>query len=190
MGQVNWPKQNTDCDDYTLWVICVAIKEGEQVGRPLEVTKVARMHSKGKGKSGSDKPNISAAPDWSESDKKAVEDLILKLSGEGHSTAMIGTILRDQHAVPDARLVTGERIAETLERNGIGGRYPEDMMNLMRQALRMIDHLDANHKDLHNRRQLELTESRIRRLARYYRSSGKLDSDWVYKRDQLRLMVE
>ncbi len=63
-------------------------------------------------------------------------------------------------------------------------------MNLMRQALRMIDHLNSNHKDLHNRRQLELTESRIRRLAKYYIGTGKLDSDWTYKRDQLRLMVE
>ena len=103
---------------------------------------------------------------------------------------MIGTILRDQHAVPDVRLVTGERISETLLRNGVGRKYPEDMMNLMRQALRMIDHLTTNHKDLHNRRQLELTESRIRRLAKYYRGTGKLDSDWAYKRDQLRLMVE
>ena len=151
---------------------------------------MARMHSKGKGKSGSDKPNVSDAPKWSESDKKTVEDLILKLSEEGHPTAMIGTILRDQHAVPDVRLVTGERISETLLRNGVGGKYPEDMMNLMRQALRMIDHLNTNHKDLHNRRQLELTESRIRRLAKYYRGTGKLDSDWAYKRDQLRLMVE
>ena len=100
---------------------------------------MARMHSKGKGKSGSDKPNVSDAPNWSESDKKTVEDLILKLSEEGHSTAMIGTILRDQHAVPDVRLVTGERISETLLRNGVGRKYPEDMMNLMRQALRMID---------------------------------------------------
>ena len=92
--------------------------------------------------------------------------------------------------VPDVRLVTGERISETLVRNGIGGKYPEDMMNLMRQALRMIDHLNSNHKDSHNRRQLELTESRIRRLAKYYIGTGNLDSNWKYKRDQLRLMVE
>ncbi len=151
---------------------------------------MARMHSKGKGKSGSDKPNASAAPEWSESDKEAVEALILKLAGEGHSTAMIGTILRDQHAVPDVRLVTGERIAQTLARNDLRGKYPEDMMNLMRQALRMIDHLNSNHKDLHNGRQLELTESRIRRLARYYQNTGRLDSEWAYKRDKLRLMVE
>jgi len=124
------------------------------------------------------------------SDKKEVEELILKLSGEGNSTAMIGTILRDQYAVPDVRLVTGERIAQTLSRNNIGGKFPEDMMNMMRQALRMIDHLGTNRKDLHNRRQLELTESKIRRLARYYRGTGRIESDWAYKRDQLRLMVE
>ena len=138
---------------------------------------MARMHSKGKGKSGSYKPNASNAPEWSMSDKKEVEELILKLSGEGNSTAMIGTILRDQYAVPDVRLVTGERIAQTLSRNNIGGKFPEDMMNMMRQALRMIDHLGTNRKDLHNRRQLELTESKIRRLARYYRGTGRIESE-------------
>ena len=63
-------------------------------------------------------------------------------------------------------------------------------MSLMRRALRLIDHLDGNRKDLHNGRQLELTESKIRRLSRYYKNENKLDSDWIYKRDQLRLMVD
>jgi small subunit ribosomal protein S15 len=48
----------------------------------------------------------------------------------------------------------------------------------------------GNHKDLHNKRALELTEAKIRRLAKYYINEGKLESDWKYKRDQLRLMVE
>ena len=64
------------------------------------------------------------------------------------------------------------------------------MMNLMRRALSLIDHLAGNRKDLHNRRQLDLCESKIRRLARYYKSKGQLDENWAYKRDQLRLMVE
>jgi small subunit ribosomal protein S15 len=103
---------------------------------------------------------------------------------------MIGTILRDRHAVPNARLVTGERVSEILARNGISGKYPEDLMNLMRKALNLMDHLSSNPKDLHNRRQLSLCESKIRRLARYYIGTGKLPQDWVYKQDQLRLMVE
>ncbi|MDC3326171.1 30S ribosomal protein S15 [Euryarchaeota archaeon] len=151
---------------------------------------MARMHSKGKGTSGSSKPNIDAAPSWSESDKSTVEELILKYAKDGYSSAKIGTMLRDMHAVPDVRLVMGERISKTLTRNNLTSTYPEDMMNLMRKALSLIDHLNSNKKDLHNRRQLELCESRIRRLAKYYIGTGRLSSSWAYKRDQLRLMVE
>ncbi|MDG1543317.1 MAG: 30S ribosomal protein S15 [Candidatus Thalassarchaeaceae archaeon] len=151
---------------------------------------MARMHSKGKGTSGSSKPNTDVAPSWSESDKSTVEELILKYAKDGHSSAKIGAMLRDMHAVPDVRLVMGERISKTLTRNNLTSTYPEDMMNLMRKALSLIDHLNSNKKDLHNRRQLELCESRIRRLAKYYIGTGRLSSTWAYKRDQLRLMVE
>ncbi len=151
---------------------------------------MARMHSPGRGKSGSTKPLVDKAPEWSNTDAKEVTALILSLAAEGHSTAAIGTILRDQHAVPDARLVVGKRIGQILTENEIVPRYPEDMMSLMRRALRLIDHLESNRKDRHNSRQLELTESKIRRLARYYQGRGQLDTTWAYKRDQLRLMVE
>ena len=151
---------------------------------------MSRMHSKGKGASGSRKPHSQSPPEWSNSDKKEVEELILQLSEEGNSNASIGIILRDKHGVPNVRLVTGERISQTLERLGKSGKLPEDLMSLMRRALRLIDHLSQNSKDIHNRRQLELCESKIRRLSRYYRENNQIDSDWTYKRDQLRLMVE
>ena len=126
---------------------------------------MARMHSPGRGKSGSTKPLVDKAPEWSNTDPKAVTALILSLAEEGHNTAAIGTILRDQHAVPDARLVVGKRIGQILAENEITPQYPEDMMSLMRRALRLINHLESNRKDRHNSRQLELTESKIRRLA-------------------------
>lgn len=151
---------------------------------------MARMHSNGKGSSGSKKPDSKAPSAWSNSDKKEVEELIIELSNAGNSTASIGTILRDRYAVPNVRLVTGERISKILSRNDITTKYPEDMMNLMRRALGLIDHLNNNSKDLHNRRQLALCESKIRRLARYYKRNGALSDSWSYKRDQLRLMVE
>ena len=151
---------------------------------------MARMHSPGRGKSGSTKPMVDSAPEWSNTDEKEVTELILSLASDGHSTATIGTILRDQHAVPDVRLVLGKRIGQVLAENEITSKYPEDMMSLMRRALRLIDHLESNRKDRHNARQLELTESKIRRLATYYQSEGQLDTEWAYKRDQLRLMVE
>ncbi len=151
---------------------------------------MARMHSPGRGKSGSTKPLVDKAPEWSNTDAKEVTELILSLAAEGHTPTTIGTILRDQHAVPDVRLVLGKRLGQVLAENEITPKYPEDMMSLMRRALRLIDHLESNRKDRHNSRQLELTESKIRRLSRYYKGRGQLDTEWTYKRDELRLMVE
>ena len=51
------------------------------------------------------------------------------------STSQIGIVLRDKHAVPNARLVLGKRIGAVLAENDLGGSYPEDLMNLMRQAV-------------------------------------------------------
>ena len=152
---------------------------------------MARMYKSRRGKSGSSKPYVTEAPEWSNTNSDEVTNLVVELGKAGHSTAVIGTIMRDQHAVPDVRLVTGKRIGAILAENDIGGSYPEDMMNLMRQAARIIEHLGSgNHKDLHNKRSLEITESKIRKLASYYISEGKLPSEWRYKRDELRLMVE
>lgn len=127
---------------------------------------------------------------WSNTDAKEIESLVLKYAKEGMSTSQIGIVLRDKHAVPDARLVLGKRIGALLAENDLGGSYPEDLMNLMRQAVGIIDHLTTNHRDIHNKRSLELTEAKIRRLGNYYKAEGKLPADWKYKRDQLRLIVE
>tara|TARA_B100001778_G_scaffold71525_1_gene56928 strand:- start:1945 stop:2448 length:504 start_codon:yes stop_codon:yes gene_type:complete len=152
---------------------------------------MARMYSSNKGASGSSKPYVDAAPSWSNTNADEVKEIILKLAKEGHSTSEIGTILRDQHAVPSVRLLfDGRRISSILAEASVGGAYPEDMMNLMRKAVSLLEHLGKNHKDLHNSRALHITESKIRRLAKYYRREGRIAADWKYKRDQLRLIVE
>jgi len=149
------------------------------------------MYKSRRGQSGSSRPHVSEAPSWSNTDKDAIQSLILEMGKSGMSSAEIGTVLRDKHAVPDVRLVLGKRIGQVLAENEMGGSYPEDMMNLMRQAVGIINHLGSgNHKDIHNKRALEITESKIRKLANYYKGEGKLPSDWRYKRDELRLMVE
>ena len=149
------------------------------------------MYKSRKGQSGSTRPHVSEAPSWSNTDKDAVQSLILDLAKSGMSTAEIGTVLRDKHAVPSVRLVLGKRIGQVLAENDMSSAYPEDMMNLMRQAVGIINHLGSgNHKDIHNKRALEITEAKIRRLASYYIGENRLPSDWRYKRDELRLMVE
>ena len=143
---------------------------------------MARMYKSRKGQSGSTRPHVTDAPEWSNTDKEAVQSLVLDLAKSGMSTAEIGTVLRDKHAVPNARLVLGKRIGQFLAENDMMGAYPEDMMNLMRQAVAIINHLGSgNHKDIHNKRALEITESKIRRLASYYIGENRLPSDWRYK---------
>ena len=69
---------------------------------------MARMHSGGKGQSGSTRPFVESPPEWSETDKKTIEELIIKYAREGLSTSQIGITLRDQHAIPDVKLATGK----------------------------------------------------------------------------------
>lgn len=151
---------------------------------------MGRMHSGGKGQSGSTRPDVDEVPEWSEQDKSFVESKIVELNNEGHSNAMIGTILRDQWSVPSVKLLLGKSVGAVLAEAGITRSVPEDLMNMMRKAQGIMDHLETNRKDLHNNRQLNLVESKIRRSARYYRANGKLPEEWNYKRENLRLMVE
>ena len=40
------------------------------------------------------------------------------------------------------------------------------------------------------KRGLELTESKIRKLVKYYKKTKKLESDWKYDPDKIRLLIE
>ena len=96
---------------------------------------MARMYSSNRGKSGSTKPFVTEAPEWSNKDVSEITSLIVSYAKSGKSSAEIGTILRDQHAVPNPRLVLGKRIAQVMAEEGVAGSYPEDIMNLMKQAV-------------------------------------------------------
>ena len=64
---------------------------------------MARMYKSRRGKSGSSKPYVTEAPEWSNTDVEEVTKLVVELGKSGHTTAEIGTILRDQHAVPNVK---------------------------------------------------------------------------------------
>ncbi|MBM4241183.1 MAG: 30S ribosomal protein S15 [Euryarchaeota archaeon] len=130
------------------------------------------------------------SPEWIEYSNEEIEDLILKLRKEGHSTSMIGIILRDQYGIPDIKRVTGKKITKILEDHKQGLEYPEDLMNLIRKAVNIRDHLEENPKDLHTRRGLQIIESRIRRLVRYYTGEGVLPEGWRYDPKQAALLVK
>ena len=59
---------------------------------------MARMYKSRKGQSGSSKPHVTAAPEWSNTNADEVTKLVIDLGKAGNTTAQIGTILRAGHA--------------------------------------------------------------------------------------------
>ena len=151
---------------------------------------MARMHARRKGKSGSTHPKREKHPDWSSLNPREIEARTLELAKNEKSTSEIGMILRDQYAVPDVKIATGKKISKILENNNIKPEIPEELRNLIKTALKLKKHLDENKKDLKNLRNLQLTESKIRRLTQYYHEKGRIPEGWNYNLEQAKLMFE
>tara|TARA_Y100000031_G_C7986544_1_gene277151 strand:- start:66 stop:521 length:456 start_codon:yes stop_codon:yes gene_type:complete len=151
---------------------------------------MARIHARKKGKSGSIHPHHETTPDWVQIETKEIEKLIVDLYKQGNSTSQIGITLRDQHGIPLVKMFTGMKITKILEKHGISLKLPEDLTNLMRKALNIHKHLQDNRKDLHNKRQLHLTEAKVRRLVKYYKNRKLLPAEWKYTREAAKLLVE
>ncbi|MDH7517690.1 MAG: 30S ribosomal protein S15 [Candidatus Thermoplasmatota archaeon] len=129
-------------------------------------------------------------PDWSALNPREVESMAVELAKAGKSTSEIGIILRDQYAVPDIRVATGRKLTKLLEENGIKQEIPEDLRNLINRASQLKKHLDEHKKDFKNKRGLQVLESKIRSLEKYYGSQGRLPKGWKYTTEQAKLMSE
>ena len=151
---------------------------------------MASMHSRDKGKSGATKPSKKSITSWVRYSDKEVEMLVLKLAKEGKSTSEIGVILRDSYGIPDVRVATKKKISQILEENKMGKTIPDDLMALIKRNIAVRKHLEANHKDQTAKRGLELTESKIRKLIKYYKKTKKLPADWKFQPERIKLYVE
>jgi small subunit ribosomal protein S15 len=118
-----------------------------------------------------------------------VEEIIIKLAKQGKSSAEIGTILRDSYGVPLTKVVAKKSISSIMRAKGLFPKYPEPFMNMLRRSVKIRAHLEKNKKDAHSIRSLELTESKIRRLGKYYRKQGDLPADWKYNPEMTKLIV-
>jgi len=138
------------------------------------------MPKQEKGKSHSIRPVSRRPPSWCKYQPEEVESFIIKLAKEGHSMSSIGTILRDQYAIPLVKPIVGKSISDVLEDAKLAPSLPEDLSNLMKKAQSLAVHLDKNKKDLHNKRNMQIIEARIHKLSRYYKREGVLAKNWKY----------
>jgi len=151
---------------------------------------MARMHSRRKGKAGSLKPENKTKPSWLRYSEKEIEMLVLKLSKEGLKPSQIGLRLRDSYGIPDVESLTGKRITEILKEKGIKSKVPEDLQALLKRTIAIRKHIESNKHDNTAKRGLQLTESKIRRLVKYYKRTKVLPADWTYTPENIRLYLE
>merc|ERR1712098_786524 len=132
-----------------------------------------------------DKPpnmgRLHSVPTWFKSSPDQVVDNICKLARKGATPSQIGVILRDSHGVAQVKVVTGNKILRILKSSGLAPEIPEDLYFLIKKAVAVRKHLERNRKDKDSKFRLILIESRIHRLARYYRTVAVLPPNWKYE---------
>uniref|UniRef100_A0A182IXZ2 Small ribosomal subunit protein uS15 n=1 Tax=Anopheles atroparvus TaxID=41427 RepID=A0A182IXZ2_ANOAO len=142
---------------------------------------MGRMHAPGKGISQSALPYRRSVPSWLKLNADDVKEQIKKLGKKGMTPSQIGIILRDSHGVAQVRFVNGNKVLRIMKAVGLKPDIPEDLYFLIKKAVAIRKHLERNRKDIDSKFRLILIESRIHRLARYYKIKAVLPPNWKYE---------
>lgn len=138
------------------------------------------MHSGKKGKHGSKKPAKKTAPSWIRYSAKEVELLIAKLAKDGKSTSQIGVLLRDTYGIPSVLALCGKSVSAILKEKKMVPEVPEDMTSLFKKYALIRKHIGLNKHDETAARGLLLAESKINRLIKYYKRTGRIPEAWKF----------
>jgi len=151
---------------------------------------MSRMYSGRKGKAGSTKPSKTTKLSWVRYKPKEIELLIAKMAKDEKTSSQIGLFLRDVYGIPNIKQVIGKSITSILKEKNLLSKIPEDLMALIKRSIALKKHLELNKHDMPAKRGLELTEAKIRKLVKYYKRTKKLEKDWKYDPDKIKLLVE
>jgi small subunit ribosomal protein S15 len=147
------------------------------------------MYSRKRGKAGSTKPSRKTKPTWVERTDREILTLITKFKKEGKTNSQIGMLLRDLYGVPDVKVATGKKITQILKEKKLESDIPEDLLALIKKYIIVKKHLEENRHDMPAKRGMQLTESKIRRLMKYYKKIRKLPLDWKFDEKTIKLYV-
>lgn len=84
----------------------------------------------------------------------------------------------------------GHNVSEASRRNhhspvlclqGLAPSIPEDLYHLIKKAVSVRKHMEKNRQDKDSKFRLILIESRVHRLARYYKKRSVLPANWRYE---------
>ena len=77
--------------------------------------------------------------------------------------------------------LTGTKILRILRAKGLASKIPEDLYHLIKKAVAIRKHLEKNRQDKDSKYRLILIESRVHKLARYYKTKTVLPPNWKYE---------
>ena len=72
----------------------------------------------------------------------------------------------------------GRETSALIRCTGLAPALPEDLYHLIKKAVSVRKHLERSRKDKDAKFRLILIESRIYRLARYYKKTKQLPANW------------
>lgn len=150
---------------------------------------MARRYSGKHGKAGSKKPAVSQEALVSNYGKDEIEQLVLKIAKSGKHPSQIGMVLRDSYGIADVQKATEKKITKILSEHKLSAEIPEDMLYLLKKQIYLNKHLGKNKGDKAAGRGLMITKSKINRLVKYYKRTGKLPKNWTYSEEQVKLLV-
>ncbi|MFC1728325.1 30S ribosomal protein S15 [Nanoarchaeota archaeon] len=150
---------------------------------------MARKYSRDKGQAGSTKPSKPSKPTWIRYKAEEVEAIIAKLAKEGKSASKIGIHLRDNFGIPDVKTITEKKISKILKEKNISPKLPEDLSSLLKRVIQIQKHIERNHKDQTAKRGLNLTESKVKALLKYYKAKKVLPASWKYDSKNVALLL-
>lgn len=139
---------------------------------------MARMHSNNKGKSQSVMPYHTFYPTHCPKTKEQIIEKICFLGRKNIPAAQIGNILRDEDGIGHIRDMTHLNMSDILRMHNLAPKIPEDLQALVKKCMHMKIHLSKFKNDKDQKYRLIQTESRMYRLARYYKRKGRIDQKW------------
>ncbi len=126
--------------------------------------------------------------EWVRLKGKDAEDKVIELLRQGYSLSHAGVILRDVYGIPKIKYVTGKKMLKIARDHGLEPKIPDDLLFLIKKAVNLTKHLEKHPKDLSNKRGLQVVESKINSLVRYYKRIGRLPKDWKYSPESAELL--
>lgn len=150
---------------------------------------MARMYSRARGKAGSRRPSEPVKPIWVPYKPKEIEQLVVKLAKTELTPSQIGLALRDTYGVPSVKVLTEKKMIQILKENKAAPVLPESMSSLIKRHIKLMKHLENNKHDETGNRGEIIIQSKINKLAKYYKKKGLLAESWQYDKEKAKLLV-